>query len=609
MQKNIIRIALIVLCLASYLTYSVIHANTLRSELIAHINKPNLNFVEEHKRELLRHSYFSSDNLQSVYDKKFNDGTWSLVKMLDKAVEYRHLYGQLPIIESGSIEVTLDDYLIDYFLEEVVGGDVVKSSLYNLEEITQNVGFKSADELLRDCYHLNMSLFLNSQLSHEEVIDFHSKLEAFTGVLETSPSQMFTESMPDLLSQYTTYKEYESAREKMKALSHDVNEKDFYNAIKSISNLMDAPLTPSYTINDLDFKSDSNTFIIPLEDVKLIRDKGLDREKMANEFYDYLDKDNRVISQTLESNKVYYIVSANDYLHIDQIEIVYTFDGDYGQFFYGNDSEEVLNKRIKELGYGSNYLEKYDITYLDNLSDIQLDEYRSVVNGVLGNYGEIIMPIMISNKVTHYFHVEDGRYYTKTKLMFDPLVDTSDMMSDITFYAVEKVSSDQMEIAGLAMPSGILIIQDSLSMNKSAKSTIHHEIMHQIDRYYNNRHNIRLYLSHPDFKYLDKRDLSKEDYVKTFKTENFSSKSVLSRLDYGMTSYYSGLNKQEHLAELWSDLVMNYDLYEDEFNKHPAFDENVNKLIIFMNEIIETVDGDKIETVEDLLRFDGDITK
>ena len=162
-----------------------------------------------------------------------------------------------------------------------------------------------------------------------------------------------------------------------------------------------------------------------------------------------------------------------------------------------------------------------------------------------------------------------------------------------------------MNIAGLGMSEGILITKDNLSLRKTARNTIHHEIMHQIDRYYRTRYNILIFLDHSDFKYLDRRDLRTKEYIETYRSENFSRKNVLSRMDIGMTSHYSGINKREHLAELWADLLTDYDFYKDEIQEHPIFDENVDKLVIFINEIIETVDGEMIEDVEDMLRYDG----
>jgi len=615
MKKYLLGFAVILLCILSYLAYDVIHVNLLRNELIDNLDQSSLEFIKENKQDLLKYPNvnFQNQSLKEVYDEKFNDGTWSMIKMLEKAEDYQNLFEVLPKIESKGVKVPVNTYLAEYFSKELLGDKLVKSNLIDFEDIetiTQNVGVKAPYDIFNDYYGLIMTLFLNGEISDETVFEFHSKLDVFTESLQTRPSDVFRDSMPGLLNQYTTYSSFELIRENIQSLGDeantDLNKKEFYKAVKSISDLMDAPLIPNYTINNLQFMADSNanTFIIPSEFVTLIKSHGSDEAAAIEEFTDYLNKDNKVFNQMLKSNEVYYIVSTNDFFNIEQIEIVYTFDNDYSQFLHGNDSKEVLEKRISELKFKTSYLEEYNITYLDNIPDAQFEAYGDVIDEVLGNYDEIIMPIMISNKVNHYFSIEDGHYLTKTGLMFDPMIDTSDILSDITFYVVDEITSDYNYVEGVAMSEGILITKDNLSKEKTARNIIHHELMHQIDRFYNIRYNIRIHLNHSDFRYLDRRDLSTVDYFKTIRTANFSAKNVLRRMDYGMTSHYAGVNKQEHLAELWADLLTDYDFYKDEIEEQPIFDENVEKLVTFMNEIIETVDGESLEDIEGILRFD-----
>jgi hypothetical protein len=615
MKKYLLGFVITLLCITSYFAYDIIKVNLLRKELIDNLDQSSLEFIKENKQDLLKYPNinFQNQDLKDVYDDKFNDVTWSMVEILDKAEDYQHLFGELPKIENKGVKVPVNTYLMAYFSKELLGDEIVKSKLIDIEDIetiTENVGVKAPYDIFNDYYGLIMTLFLNGEISNEEILEFHSKLEVFTASLQTRPSDVFRDSMPGLINQYTTYRSFELIRENILSLSvetnKDPNKKEFYRAVKSISNLMDAPLIPNYTIKNLQFIADSNanTFIIPNEFVTLIRSHGFDEAAAKDEFTDYLNKDNMVFNQTLESNEVYYIVSTNDFFNIEQIEIVYTFDNDYSQFLHGNDSKEVLEKRIRELGFETSYLNEYNITYLDNISDTQFQEYVDVIDETLTNYDEILMPIMISNKVNHYFSIEDGHYLTETGLMFDPMIDASDMLSDITFYVVDKITRDYHNVGGVAMSEGILITKDNLSREKTARNTIHHELMHQIDRFYNIRYNIRIQLNHSDFRYLDRRDLSTVDYFKTIRTENFSARDVLSRMDYGMTSHYAGVNKYEHLAELWADLLTDYDFYKDEIEEHEIFDENVEKLVTYMNEIIETVDGERLEDIEGILKFD-----
>lgn len=176
--------------------------------------------------------------------------------------------------------------------------------------------------------------------------------------------------------------------------------------------------------------------------------------------------------------------------------------------------------------------------------------------------------------------------------------------SDLKFLIVDSISSGFLNYAGLSSDDGIILTRDQLSLSKEDRNVIHHELMHHIQRYYANRYLIRIALNNSDYHYLNNRPLNRMEYYKVQKFESFSVANVLNRMDYGMTSLYSGMNHKEHLAELWADLLTDYDFYHEEIEKHPAFEENVTQLITYLNEILVTVGGETLDGVDDILRFD-----
>ncbi|MBN2794591.1 MAG: hypothetical protein JXR88_04240 [Clostridia bacterium] len=615
MKRYLIGFGILILCISSYFIYDIAHANILRGELTKNLDQSNLEFIKENKQALLKYSeiQFKDHRLQTTYNKNFNEETWPVAKIIEATEEYQLLFGELPLVESQGIQLPANTYVMEYLSEKLLGKEMIALNIINsedLEKLSDLVGFTSPYELFKEYYSMILKKYFDGHLANETIIELQDQLEDIAAFLGTTPSHFFKDATPELLQQYTSYNSFELIRERILSLENHIKEDpsqtEFYEALQSLTSLLEAEKTPDYTVDQLQFEStpESNTFIIPSEVVTQIRAYDYDEKTATKEFTNYLTEEFKVNQMTLESNKIYYIVSTNDYYHLDQIEIVYTFDHDYGQFVYANDCEEALESHLQESGLDLSFYDKYNISFFNDSSEEELLKYNQAINQVLSGYDKILLPILITNQIYHYYMIEEGHFYTQLDMMFMNSSKSNEKHSDLSIYIVENLSSGFMNYNGLSSDQGIIFIKEILSLENDNRNTIHHELMHHIQRYYGGRYLIKITLDHTGYQYLDNQRLSKMDYYKTKKFKSFSIYNVLNRMDYGMTSLYGGTNYKEHLAEFWSDLLIDYDLYKDEIDKHPVFKENVDKLITYMNEILVTVGDEPLEGVDDILRFD-----
>lgn len=611
MKRFLVGFTVFSLCILGYFAFDFVQTNVLRQELIQNMDQSNLEFITKNKEELLKYTNFQMKDkkLQSIYDTKFSSETWSLVRIIEASKEYKILFNEMPMIEDNGKSLAVKTYVMNDLSDDLLTEQLIKSeiiTLDDLQELIDPIGYLSPDAFLNTYYNMIMTQYFNGHVSNENIIEFHVRFEEMTSLLGMTSADYFTYYVPDLLKEYTTYSNFESIRERILSLESDLksnsNQTDLYEATNALHTLLEADKQQTFTLNDLDFKADLDTsfFIIPGEIVESIRSQDYDTETATKAFTDYLEKEEKVLNQTLESNKIYYVVSTNDFCHIDQIEIIYTFDHDYGQFVYANDSEAAFEEIYKNV----EWVDRYNFAFFDDSSEEELLEYNQAINQVLSSYDKILIPILITNQVYHYYTIEDGHFYTQTDLMFLNSTNPDRKYSDLKFFIVDSINLGFLNYSGLSSDDGIILTRDQLSLSKDNRNTIHHELMHHIQRYYADRYLIRIALNSSDYHYLNNRQLNKMDYYKVQKFESFSVANVLNRMDYGMTSLYGGMNFKEHLAELWADLLTDYDLYHEEIDKHPVFEENVTQLITYLNEILVTVGGETLDGVDDILRFD-----
>lgn len=544
-------------------------------------------FDQQYKLELIfdndvRRVDFS-DNLLDYFRYFIDNDTDSMIEFIPLLEKYNISYDQKEyedlIIELLLQHVSNDG--IDYFIdldEEIVLGSNFTNDMKIISDFSKSLTEQNSfDNKIQNIFDEELNNVVKNMLEDDNNIIYIHIGKAFTNILSTSNEYISTDVISDTIIngldvQYDNISSHAENRNLYaKALYFKGPDRDspIYIKCKNISSkLADYDQEYSYEIIDKEviIKTKGNAFVFHEDDLE---------DKAIPELYRTISKENTIDKFIIEDYEKYFLLVTNS------------------TFFLPNNAhfQPIINvpdyKHLIGYDPDENYFD-LKLLYTENkgLSKHVLD--------LLENYEGLLDQILM------------GMDYKSVNTLDDIINGTREdnFIIHIVDEIIENKKTKMDPVAYASSFSNEIVIEDL--DYKHFNSVFHHEIMHIIDFYYSELfHNSGNIISLNDSTYLWEQDFTEEEKYRILDSGDYESDFTDKYIDEGVLSGYSRMTRKEHLAELWSKSIDNFDEVSKLRNENEVIKEKTDGVVDFINAIYEANDIDKTITFEDLKDFNN----